>query len=97
MRWLIATALRQRVAVVAVTALLLILGLWTVGDAPLDVFPEFAPPQVEIQTEAPGLSTEGRQTRFRVTGERTCSSRGSSWPSAWRGWRRSCRGWRDRP
>ncbi|MBK6489209.1 MAG: efflux RND transporter permease subunit [Gemmatimonadetes bacterium] len=58
MRWLIATALRQRVAVVAVTALLLILGLWTVGDAPLDVFPEFAPPQVEIQTEAPGLSTE---------------------------------------
>ncbi|HPU16523.1 MAG TPA: efflux RND transporter permease subunit, partial [Polymorphobacter sp.] len=25
---------------------------------PLDVFPEFAPPLVEIQTEAPGLSTE---------------------------------------
>ena len=25
---------------------------------PLDVFPEFAPPMVEIQTEAPGLSTE---------------------------------------
>ena len=58
MRWLIATALRQRVAVVAVTLLLLIVGVWTVRDAPLDVFPEFAPPQVEIQTEAPGLSTE---------------------------------------
>ena len=27
-------------------------------DVPLDVFPEFAPPRVEIQTEAPGLSTE---------------------------------------
>ncbi|WP_459663088.1 efflux RND transporter permease subunit, partial [Novosphingobium sp. 11B] len=27
-------------------------------DVPLDVFPEFAPPMVEIQTEAPGLSTE---------------------------------------
>ena len=27
-------------------------------QAPLDVFPEFAPPIVEIQTEAPGLSTE---------------------------------------
>jgi len=58
MRWLIATALRQRVAVVAVTVLLLLVGLWTVRGAPFDVFPEFAPPQVEIQTEAPGLSTE---------------------------------------
>ena len=27
------------------------------GNIPLDVFPEFAPPLVEIQTEAPGLST----------------------------------------
>lgn len=58
MRWLIATALRQRVAVVAVTILLLVVGIWTVRGAPFDVFPEFAPPQVEIQTEAPGLSTE---------------------------------------
>ncbi|MEO6445326.1 MAG: efflux RND transporter permease subunit [Gemmatimonadaceae bacterium] len=58
MRWLIATALRQRVAVVAITLLLLIVGVWAVADAPLDVFPEFAPPLVEIQTEAPGLSTE---------------------------------------
>jgi CzcA family heavy metal efflux pump len=28
------------------------------STCPLDVFPEFAPPRVEIQTEAPGLSTE---------------------------------------
>jgi Cu/Ag efflux pump CusA len=26
-------------------------------DMPVDVFPEFAPPMVEIQTEAPGMST----------------------------------------
>ena len=58
MRWLIATALRQRVTVVAVTLALLLAGVWTLRSAPLDVFPEFAPPQVEIQTEAPGLSTE---------------------------------------
>lgn len=30
----------------------------TVIQMPLDVFPSFAPPQVEIQTEAPGLATE---------------------------------------
>ncbi len=58
MRWLIATALRQRVVVVALTTALLIVGVWSIRTAPLDVFPEFAPPQVEIQTEAPGLSTE---------------------------------------
>ncbi|RYE74272.1 MAG: efflux RND transporter permease subunit, partial [Myxococcales bacterium] len=33
-------------------------GVRTGGNVPLDVFPEFAPPTVEIQTEAPGLSTE---------------------------------------
>ncbi len=37
------------------------LTLWiihTVAQMPLDVFPSFAPPQVEIQTEAPGLAPE---------------------------------------
>ena len=37
---------------------LIVFGIRTVRHAPLDVFPEFAPPLVEIQTEAPGLSTE---------------------------------------
>jgi cation efflux system protein involved in nickel and cobalt tolerance len=38
-----------------------VLTLWifrTVSQMPLDVFPSFAPPQVEIQTEAPGLAPE---------------------------------------
>jgi cation efflux system protein involved in nickel and cobalt tolerance len=30
----------------------------TIIQMPLDVFPTFAPPQVEIQTEAPGLAPE---------------------------------------
>ena len=37
---------------------LIVVGIRAPRDAPLDVFPEFAPPLVEIQTEAPGLSTE---------------------------------------
>jgi CzcA family heavy metal efflux pump len=57
MRWLITTALRLRVAVVILTVLLLIAGSRIVSLTHFDVFPEFAPPLVEIQTEAPGLST----------------------------------------
>src|SRR5262245_44138908 len=47
---------RNRVVVVALAALLLVLGIYAAGNARLDVFPEFAPPEVTIQTEAPGLS-----------------------------------------
>ena len=55
---LIATSVRLRVVVVALCVVLLVVGSRSVGRAPLDVFPEFAPAVVEIQTEAPGLSTE---------------------------------------
>lgn len=55
---LIHASVRGRVVVLALCALLLMYGLRTVGHAPLDVFPEFAPIKVEVQTEAPGLSTE---------------------------------------
>src|SRR5438874_11949944 len=47
---------RNRVVVVVLAAFLLVLGGYAAGHAKLDVFPEFAPPQVVIQTEAPGLS-----------------------------------------
>jgi len=57
MRWLVNAALRLRVAVLAAAVLLMIAGIRGIQDAPLDVFPEFAPPRVEIQTEGPGLST----------------------------------------
>jgi CzcA family heavy metal efflux pump len=58
MNWLVSTALRLRVLVLALSIVLMIVGIRTARRAPLDVFPEFAPPLVEIQTEAPGLSTE---------------------------------------
>ncbi len=56
--WLVRAALTQRVLVLACALLLVVLGVRASTDVPLDVFPEFAPPKVEIQTEAPGLSTE---------------------------------------
>ncbi|QDV85729.1 efflux RND transporter permease subunit [Planctomycetes bacterium TBK1r] len=58
MTWLIKTSLRLRLLVVIAAVILVILGIRTAGEVPLDVFPEFAPPLVEIQTEAPGISTE---------------------------------------
>ncbi len=58
MNWLVTTSLRLRVLVLAASIVLMIYGVRAAQNAPLDVFPEFAPPLVEIQTEAPGLSTE---------------------------------------
>ncbi len=58
MNWLIQTSLNLRVLVVAGAIALIIFGVRSLENVPLDVFPEFAPPVVEIQTEAPGISTE---------------------------------------
>src|SRR6188472_4284051 len=55
---LIANSIRLRVVVIAACVVLMVVGSRSIRRAPLDVFPEFAPPKVEIQTEAPGLSTE---------------------------------------
>ena len=57
MRALIAASLRLRLPVVALSIILMVVGIRATSDAPFDVFPEFAPPLVEIQTEAPGLSS----------------------------------------
>ncbi|QDU98698.1 efflux RND transporter permease subunit [Lignipirellula cremea] len=58
MSWLIESSLRMRVIVIALAIALIVVGVRTADNIPLDVFPEFAPPVVEIQTEAPGVSTE---------------------------------------
>ena len=55
--WLVSTSLRLRVAIVALMAMVLVVGFRVVSQTPMDVFPEFAPPYVEVQTEVPGLST----------------------------------------
>lgn len=57
MRTLVSTALSLRWVVVALSILLLVAGWQVIKTTPLDVFPEFSPILVEVQTEAPGLST----------------------------------------
>ena len=57
MRWLVAISLRNRIVVIALGVLLVVAAVRTLPGTALDVFPEFAPPLVEVQTEAPGLST----------------------------------------
>jgi Cu/Ag efflux pump CusA len=56
MRWLIASSVKFRLLVLAVAAALMVVGVTQLPDAPKDVLPEFAPPYVEVQTEALGLS-----------------------------------------
>lgn len=51
-------AVRRPGIVAGLGLTLIIYGLSIVARAKLDVFPEFAPPQVSIQTEAPGFSPE---------------------------------------
>ncbi len=55
---LIDFAVRLRGVIFALACLLLGYGTYALYQSRLDVFPEFTPPQVIIQTEAPGLSAE---------------------------------------
>ena len=56
MRRIIATSLRLRFLVVVAASLLMVFGIAQLRDVPVDVFPEFAPPRVEVQTLCLGLS-----------------------------------------
>lgn len=55
-RWIIGASLQFRLLVVATAAALVALGAMQLRNMPVDVFPEFAAPVVEVQTEAIGLS-----------------------------------------
>src|SRR5258708_13165885 len=55
-------SLRFRGIVIALACLAVLYGLYATEHARLGVFPEFAPPQVTIQTEAPGLSPAQAET-----------------------------------
>jgi CzcA family heavy metal efflux pump len=58
MRSLVALCVRHYGAITALTLMALVLGSWGAMQAPLDVFPEFVPSQVDVQTEAPGFAPQ---------------------------------------
>src|SRR5687767_12470179 len=58
MRWIVGSSLRFRWLVIFAATALMVFGIGETRNADVDVFPEFAPPQVEIQTIAIGNSSE---------------------------------------
>jgi CzcA family heavy metal efflux pump len=57
-RWIVGSSLKFRYLVIAIAAGLIYFGIGQLRNMPVDVFPEFAPPMVEIQTISLGLSAE---------------------------------------
>src|SRR6478609_9228052 len=57
MRWVVRRSLRYPYLVLAVAAVLMVVGVGSLRSSRVDVFPEFAPPRVLIQTACVGLST----------------------------------------
>jgi CzcA family heavy metal efflux pump len=58
MRHIVAASLRFRFLLVAMALGMTVIGLGQIKSMPIDVFPEFSPPYVEIQTLAVGLAPE---------------------------------------
>jgi CzcA family heavy metal efflux pump len=58
MRWLVSLCVRYAGTIATLTLLALLAGLWATRTAPLDVFPDFVPSAVDIQTEAPGFTAQ---------------------------------------
>ena len=57
-RMIVGKSLKFRYLVLALAAGLMYFGIGRIQKMPVDVFPEFAPPMVEIQTPCLGLSPE---------------------------------------
>ncbi|HLE29784.1 MAG TPA: efflux RND transporter permease subunit, partial [Anaerolineales bacterium] len=56
MRWIVKTSLQYQYLVVFLAVVLMVFGIARLSDSSVDVFPEFAPPKVEVQTLSMGLS-----------------------------------------
>lgn len=56
MRWIVGWSMSFRLLVIPIAAAMVTIGIVRLRGAPVDILPEFSPPQVQIQTEALGLS-----------------------------------------
>jgi CzcA family heavy metal efflux pump len=74
MRFVVRSALRFRFIVVALAVGMMALGATRVKDMPVDVFPEFAPPFVEVQTEGLGMSTQEVEQLITIPMEQSLNS-----------------------
>jgi Cu/Ag efflux pump CusA len=72
MRWALGSSLRFGRLVIAVAIGLMVFGITQVRSAPVDVYPEFTPPAVQIQTEALGLSASEVEQLITVPLEQVC-------------------------
>ncbi|AFZ33471.1 MULTISPECIES: CusA/CzcA family heavy metal efflux RND transporter [Cyanophyceae] len=59
-------SIAQRWFIVVCAILVTVWGVFSATQMPLDVFPEFAPPQVDIHTEATGLAPEEVESQITV-------------------------------
>ena len=66
--WITKWSLSNRLLTVTAFVIAFVVGVFAVWQITMDVLPEFAPPQVIVQTEAPGLSPEDVETliTFRI-------------------------------
>jgi CzcA family heavy metal efflux pump len=74
MRRVVGASLRFRFIVVAAAVATMVVGVVQLRDVPVDVFPEFAPPLVEIQTEGFGMSTSEVEAMITVPLEQSLNS-----------------------
>ncbi|HEX3808180.1 MAG TPA: efflux RND transporter permease subunit, partial [Rhizomicrobium sp.] len=73
MEWLIALCVRHRVVVTILSVLVLVLEIWGAWNTSLDVFPEFAPSQLTVYTEAEGFTAEQIEQLLTLPIEKTLS------------------------
>jgi len=69
MHWIIDRSQKSRFIVVVMAALVMFFGVTQLRDMQVEVLPEFDPPYVEIQTEAPGLSAAELESMITVSME----------------------------